>query len=309
MSSILSHLPSSWTRNLPSNWARPAVAVLAAISAPLSLVLLRRLIASYRLYLSIGPGGIPHNFLGYLTQLACRPFARTDLRADPAPYRRAGKDAAAAVAERHAPHGRTAFLALDDADGEEEDTNADANADAKGRGKGKEKGKGYHALRPRCGPRPTVPYFVAPQRQTDMVATADMVERMEGFLRALAGANADVLRIRPSGLEGIGTPAVHLREEGEGVVEVPRFMGMAKREIAHVHREGSAHVTLSLADAEVAVREGWAERHPLSGVWLPWSYVMVYAPRDDEEYEIWKRLVLAGCRFVTGGKELNGVAL
>jgi hypothetical protein len=50
-----------------------------------------------------------------------------------------------------------------------------------------------------------------------------------------------------------------------------------------------------------------AERHPLSGVLMPWGYVMLYAPRDDDELEVWKRLVVAGCRFVSGGKELKGV--
>jgi hypothetical protein len=37
---------------------------------------------------------------------------------------------------------------------------------------------------------------------------------------------------------------------------------------------------------------------------LPWSYIMVYAPRDDDEYEVWKRFVVAGCRFVSGGKQI-----
>jgi hypothetical protein len=34
-------------------------------------------------------------------------------------------------------------------------------------------------------------------------------------------------------------------------------MGMAKREIVHVHGEGSSHVTVSLVDAEEAVAKGW----------------------------------------------------
>lgn len=50
-----------------------------------------------------------------------------------------------------------------------------------------------------------------------------------------------------------------------------------------------------------------AERHPLSGVGrlLPWSYVMVYAPRDDEEFQVWAKMAVAGCRFVSGGKEIK----
>jgi hypothetical protein len=67
-----------------------------------------------------------------------------------------------------------------------------------------------------------------------------------------------VFEIRPSGLEGTGTDAVFLKaEKGEGEVKVPAYMGIARGEIAHVHGEGSSHVTLSLVDAEEAVRQGW----------------------------------------------------
>jgi len=38
---------------------------------------------------------------------------------------------------------------------------------------------------------------------------------------------------------------------------------------------------------------------------LPWSYVLLYAPRDDDEFEVWKRLAVASCRFVSGGKDIK----
>jgi hypothetical protein len=91
-----------------------------------------------------------------------------------------------------------------------------------------------------------------------MQASGEMVERMRGFLVRLAEANARVLKPGPSRLEGVGSEAVFLQEEGEAVVaEVPEYMGMAKREIVHVHGEGSSHVTVSLVDAEEAVAKGW----------------------------------------------------
>jgi hypothetical protein len=40
---------------------------------------------------------------------------------------------------------------------------------------------------------------------------------------------------------------------------------------------------------------------------LPWSYIMLYAPRDDEDFEVWTRLVVAGCRFVSGGRDIKMV--
>jgi hypothetical protein len=210
-----------------------------ALTIPIPLIFLPRLLASYRIYLSLGKGGIPHNFLGYLIQAALRPIARTDLRADPPPYH----SSIATVAERYTPHGLTSFLPASllspsSEAGKEEDTSS----------------TGAAVLLPRQPPRPEVPYFVAPQRQTSQAAAGDVVSRMIGFLRALAEQNAEMLEIRPSGLEGIGTDAIFLRATATAPA---RYMGMAKAEIVHVHPEGSSHVTLSLVDAEAAVRAGW----------------------------------------------------
>ncbi|KAK4111864.1 hypothetical protein N656DRAFT_779998 [Canariomyces notabilis] len=264
-----------------------------ALTIPIPLIFVPRLLASYRTYLSLGKGGVPHNFLGYLVQAALRPIARTDLRADPPPYH----SSIATVAERYAPHGLTSFLppsllSSSSEAGKEEDISPST---------------GVAMLSIRRPPRPEVPYFVAPQRQTSQAAAGDVVSRMIWFLRALAEQNAELLEIRPSGLEGVGTDAIFLKATATATAP-PRYMGMAKAEIVHVHPEGSSHVTLSLVDAEAAVRAGWAERHPLTGVreLLPWGYVFLYAPRDDAEYEVWKGLVVAGCSFVSGGKEIKG---
>ncbi|GAB1310883.1 hypothetical protein MFIFM68171_01093 [Madurella fahalii] len=296
-----------------------------AFTVPVALLLLLpRLIDSYRAYLSLGPGGLPHNPLGYLIQAALRPIARWDLRADPPPYR--NHRSSAAVVARYAPHGLTSFLPQDIHNNSSGGNRSD------------------DLLPPRTPPRPEVPDFVAPQRQATQPASGPMIARMQGFLRALAARNPSLLEIRPSGLEGVGTDAVYLkatppsrsrnsnsssssgsgssqghvgdvgREEQEAkavaAVVVPEYMGMAKAEIVHVHGEGSSHVTMSLVDAEAAVKQGWAERHPLTGVpkMLPWGYVLLYAPRDDVEYELWTKLVVAGCRFVAGGREIAGVS-
>lgn len=32
---------------------------------------------------------------------------------------------------------------------------------------------------------------------------------------------------------------------------------------------------------------------------------MVYAPRNDDEFAVWQRLVVAGCRFVSGGRAIK----
>lgn len=38
---------------------------------------------------------------------------------------------------------------------------------------------------------------------------------------------------------------------------------------------------------------------------MPWSYTLLYAPRNDEEFEVWTKFVVAACRFVTGGKDIK----
>lgn len=146
-------------------------------------------------------------------------------------------------------------------------------------------------------PVPDIPAYTIPQRQMsdgppDPVATR---EAMVAFLEALAAANPAALTVQPSHLEGVGTPALH-GPAGAG----------ARSEIVHVHHEASAHLCLSLADCAQAMRQGWGQRHPLSGVrgfGLPAGYLFVYAPRDDGERAVWRRLVVAAATFAVGGQQ------
>lgn len=241
----------------------------------------RAAVTSYRGYLALGRGGLPHNLLGWLLQGVAQLVAHGDTRSVE-PFSRP------ATREKLGEEGTESFLGL-----------------GHGRELGMRKG----------GRRPTVPGYVAPQRQVDQFPVEEegatgggMRGRMEFFLEELVTANPGVLVLKPSGLEGVGTPAVWLvTGSGTGTTtsttstNLPAFMkGGLKGETVHVHHECSSHVTLSAADAEDVVRRGWAERHPLSGVgiYLPWTYLMVYAPRDEDEFGVWKEIVKAGVRFV-----------
>jgi hypothetical protein len=67
------------------------------------------------------------------------------------------------------------------------------------------------------------------------------------------------------------------------------------------------HMTLHPADARVVLEAGWGERHPLArGGWfekfVPEGFVMVYAPRGEEDVEVLVRIVQAGAWFVNLGK-------
>jgi hypothetical protein len=64
---------------------------------------------------------------------------------------------------------------------------------------------------------------------------------------------------------------------------------------------------LSLVDQKRVIELGWGRRHRLSGSVVPWNYTLVYAPRDAEELEVWKRITIAGARFCRadqGGVEM-----
>jgi hypothetical protein len=264
--------------------SRPATAFLAITTPPLLYFLasLPSILTSYRTYLAIGPGGLPHNFFGFLLQACLRVVARSDVRAVPPPYYHhhsdnsksksnsqnadeAEDDASGpdpAVVKNYAPHGQTSFLSPE---------KGGASSASDGEGGGGAAGGTATAgggLPVRRGGRPTVPPFVAPQRQTSGQSSREMISRMERFIQHLVGANEGVLEMRPSALEGAWHDAVFLRARADddshsegaskGVeVQVPGYMGRAKGEIVHVHSEGSSHVTVSLVDGEEAVGKGW----------------------------------------------------
>lgn len=149
----------------------------------------------------------------------------------------------------------------------------------------------------RAGSRPKIPNFAAPQRQLTAVASESVKAQMTGFLQSLVEANGSVLQMELSMLEG-PVPAVQLKKG----VDAPDWLKHTRREMIHVHPpDGSTHVLLSLADSKTLIAQGWAERHRLSGVMVPWGYTLVYAPRDQAEYKVWQGIVLAAARYCCSG--------
>lgn len=242
-----------------------ALAVALALSLPAASYALK----SYRGFLALGPGGMPYNPLGWAIQGLLQLIASWDTRS-PAPFRKPSNQ------KPYEPHGTTPYLLLAGSPGHHH----------------------AHLLPHREGPRPDVPGYVAPQRQVTQQGGEHTRARMTAFLGELAGRNPGVLVLKPSGLEGVGTPALWLDPK----LKAPGYLRGSKGELAHVHPEASSHVTVSLADAEELTRKGWAERHRLSGVaGIPLGYMMVYAPRDEAEIEVWKGVVRAGLLFVAAG--------
>ncbi|KAI0799457.1 hypothetical protein GGR55DRAFT_482339 [Xylaria sp. FL0064] len=257
-------------------------------------------------WLALGEGGIPASVFGWLINCAAHLVARRDERAVPAPYEKPSKPSkspssssssssssastsivlSAKDEERYGEYTKLSFFSFPSSSG------------ASGKG----------SLRPRNpqGVRPTVPRTVVPQRQTSEKADSATVSKMNAYIARLAASNPSLFAVKPSALESPKFPALWLSPtETANPVAISNAKWLPKGapgEIAHVHHEGSTHVCLSLADAAEVVRQGWGERHKLSGVGgiLPWGYVLIYAPREknEDDWEVWKGLVDAGARCV-----------
>lgn len=114
-----------------------------------------------------------------------------------------------------------------------------------------------------------------------------------------------------SQIEGGSSDALWLETSTSvGVASKSSSKGLnGKRELYHFHgSEGSAHVFLSAADAKAVLDAGWGERHPLSGrlpgsgkTGIPDTYVMIYAPRSEEEVTVHEKIARASAGFAKVG--------
>jgi len=72
------------------------------------------------------------------------------------------------------------------------------------------------------------------------------------------------------------------------------------REFAHIHPDGSLHLSLPPERAREAVEKGWAEPHPIAGYLGIEGMVLLYTPLDEEELDLVFQLIVESYNFVTG---------
>jgi phospholipase/carboxylesterase len=72
------------------------------------------------------------------------------------------------------------------------------------------------------------------------------------------------------------------------------------REFAHIHPDGSLHVSLSPERAQEAIEMGWAEPHPMAAYIGNLGMVMLYTPLDMKELDVVFQLIVDSYNFVTG---------
>jgi phospholipase/carboxylesterase len=128
----------------------------------------------------------------------------------------------------------------------------------------------------RIGPRPKTT-STNPHAQLDQNASAPLQEKVFELGKSLPG-----VEVGPSLVSVPGARAFHLsncsHRPGAFMVEC---------EFAHLHpaHDGSLHMTLPADIVETVINNGWAEFHPLAGKYgLPANIVMVYGPRDEQEF-------------------------
>jgi len=73
------------------------------------------------------------------------------------------------------------------------------------------------------------------------------------------------------------------------------------RELAHVHPDGSLHLSLSPDRAREAVDAGWATLHPWASKRPGWEgFVLLFVPQNPRETEVVFQLIVDGYNYVTG---------
>ncbi len=189
----------------------------------------------YRAWTSLGPGGLPHTFAGWLKMTTLRIKQRDPLSIDP----------------------------LRPLQGQPMDNSV------------------LGELPRREGPRPRIAPHPVPHRQLNQHAPFVMRAKQASVFETCASGCGGRLHYVRSYFEK-HNDAVTLRDAQSGHPDACVTCG----EIAHIHpSDGSMHMILATTDARKVIEAGWGERHGLAGValGLPWTYMMIYAPRDDDE--------------------------
>ena len=147
----------------------------------------------------------------------------------------------------------------------------------------------------RAGTRPQVA-GIAPHRQTSQKCSEETFAKLSEEIAAMADRHPARLCV------GISCFETH----GLGLFAKTQLNRTCRGEICHAHAiDGSMHMTLHPADAKLVLERGWGERHPLAkgGWWtrfVPKTFLMVYAPRDEAELRVVLDIVRAAAWWVSG---------
>ena len=145
-----------------------------------------------------------------------------------------------------------------------------------------------------------------PQRTRPRPQTNKNMPHSQIAVRPLPDVNAELFRRayalpnvtnRPTVISVPGARAIWLDDDlplahPEAIVRGGEF--------AHIHPDGSLHVSLSPERAQEAIDQGWAEPHPMAAYMGNLGMVMLYTPLDMQELDVVFQLIVDSYNFVTG---------
>ncbi|KAE8377639.1 hypothetical protein BDV26DRAFT_281698 [Aspergillus bertholletiae] len=255
-----------------NNTNNTRLVILSALSATAVAFTLPRVYRDYRTFISYGPGGVPYNIIGWFAaSVILPPWGREML--------------STGVYEKKIAAGETTSY-LDD--------------------------EWQHTRR--RDQRPQVGPHIVPQRQITEFPSEEVKEKLDRDFYAFANRNQHLVTLAPSKLE-LHANALFL---ADGCVATPVAQQM-HGEIAHIHRlkDFSLHLTLAPADCKKVIEAGWGQRHRLSGVQvpnalfggkvisLPSEYLLIYAPRTEQEAAFVVEVIVASVKYMTGSVEIR----
>ncbi|KAA1476220.1 hypothetical protein DENSPDRAFT_843118 [Dentipellis sp. KUC8613] len=246
---------------------------------------------NYRAYMNSGPGGLPHNALGWLKATSLKPFGHEQISTE---MYDADPNQESWLAPGRSPDPPDLKDLKDDDAYELESLES--------------------VLPRRRGLRPPTSWHFIPHRQLADGSSLHIRRLMVESLYSVARANPSLVALDMSPHERIHQALV----VAPGVPSPHATADAALREIAHVHEstDGSLHVVLAPADCKIVITQGWGQRHPLSHphrreLWktgvtsLPKEYLMIYAPRSEVEVQIVMRIVRAAAGYMTGSRDIK----
>ncbi|OJJ76421.1 hypothetical protein ASPBRDRAFT_170365 [Aspergillus brasiliensis CBS 101740] len=262
--------PQSWLLSTRTTTSSPSPITITLTT--LTTILLPLLYKNYRTYISYGPGGAPHNLLGWFgVTFLLYPFGRNMT--------------STAVYEKKIANGETqSYLS--------EDTLEILNALKREK-------------RPAVGPH------YSPQRQIEEFAGEEIKKYLDEQFYALVERNPQLVKLADSGLETHAGAIFLATEELINRNETTRRL-KGECVHVHRLKDYSLHMVLAPADCKKVFDAGWGQRHGFSGVKipraltagklieLPSEYVLIYAPRTKEEVALVLGLMKGSLRYLTG---------
>jgi len=142
-----------------------------------------------------------------------------------------------------------------------------------------------------------------PHRQLTQQAPDDIMHEMYKYIESISipryggeTTNNQLLLRGKSVVEYTGADAIFLPNANQKTFD--------KGEIAHIHsNDGSFHMIFHPSDAKLLINTKWGERFPLVGrnflnkIIVPDTYLLIYAPQNENELQIWKTILHAAINY------------